>query len=335
MRAEMIHFNTLCCEPVIVRAPDGSLVVLCQCDGKTEPDKENRVYVFRSADGGKSWSNGNKWRKGELLCPDDGKAVYCTGAYTHDGVITAFITKHNGAFLDWECRLYHSRDNGKSWTDGGINPWFIGFVFIRGDLVLPSGKRAIAYQHYRVTKAENRRLKKENKRIMDACIDNVECGLLVEKTDGNFVPRTPVLLDMKSGWVWAEPTLALLSDGTVAMLMRKDNSGALWRADTADEGKTWSKALKTDIPNPANKPFLINHTNGKIYLINTPNSVRDERYPFAIWETNDDMKSWTEKTVISDIPAFWSYSWAVVSDDGSLSVVFEDRHNLYFTKVTV
>lgn len=93
-----------------------------------------------------------------------------------------------------------------------------------------------------------------------------------------------------------------LDDGHLAMLFRMDGAGYLWRVDSYDYGETWQKPFITDIPNPANKPFLIKTSRGEIVLLNTPESTRGltERYPLEIWVSADIMRTWYKRIKLCD-----------------------------------
>jgi hypothetical protein len=93
-----------------------------------------------------------------------------------------------------------------------------------------------------------------------------------------------------------EGTAVQLEDGRVAMLMRAEYGGYLWRAESADHGRTWGDARQTDIPNPTSLPALIRLPDGRIALIhNAVGGVVGERAtrdPLSIWLSDDEMQSW-------------------------------------------
>lgn len=47
---KMVLRESLSCEAILRRAPDGDLIILSQCGGTNEPQKENRVVLLRSSD---------------------------------------------------------------------------------------------------------------------------------------------------------------------------------------------------------------------------------------------------------------------------------------------
>ena len=98
------------------------------------------------------------------------------------------------------------------------------------------------------------------KTILDSMLPAVRCGTLFSSDGKRFEKGEDILipneLNGKRVWQWPEPTLAVLSDG-FAMLLRINGAGVLYRSDSKD-GLHWSKPCPTDIPNPNNKPKLLN-----------------------------------------------------------------------------
>jgi len=80
------------------------------------------------------------------------------------------------------------------------------------------------------------------------------------------------------------------------MLMRAEYGGFLWRAESSDNGRTWTDAWQTDIPNPTSLAALIRMPDGRIALIHNAvggvvgqNARRD---PLSIWLSKDETESW-------------------------------------------
>lgn len=323
IRIEQICTSTLCCEPILRKTANGELLCISQCGGPTEPHPENRVYAYYSNDDGKTWT-GNV-----PVYPEDGNAVYCTEVTILGNEITAYLTVHTGYFLDWKCVMMKSYDNGHTWKNAGPPPHFPEYTFIRGTITTSNGNILTPYQNYPVTKKEHDRVFFEEKsnNIADTNTPYCESGVIISSDGGKSYTRhnacrmymkdtevdgTPV----NPGWIWSEPTIVELSEGTIVMLMRRCGSGWLWRCDSHDGGETWSKCIKTDIPNPSNKPKLLKLDNGRIALIHTPNNNEfinsgrsyGRRFPLCLWISDDDMKTWKNKTVLTNFPGSYSYS---------------------------
>lgn len=127
----VIHRDTLSCEPILRRMPNGELLCVSQCGDVTEPAPGNRVVVFHSADEGKSWSGPT------LIIPDTGEAVYLTEVTVFRDRVVVYLTLHNGAFLNWRSQRVESRDCGYTWQTLGPLEGEETFSFPRGAIRLP------------------------------------------------------------------------------------------------------------------------------------------------------------------------------------------------------
>lgn len=329
---KQIHSEALSCEPLIERCSNGELLCVCQCGGTYEPAPENRVYAFHSKDNGKTWS------KKESIYPETGMAVYCTEMSVKGEEITVYLTVHSGRFLDWKCVMMKSFDNGYTWKDFGAPPFFPEYTFIRGTIETHDGKIIIPYQYYPMTKDEHDRILYEEK---DKFIGNnsrlpyCECGVIISsdkgKTYEKYVACRPEIRDY--GWVWAEPTVAELSDGRLVMLIRKDKSGWLWKCESNDGGISWGECVQTDIPNPGNKPRLIALDNNRIALLHTP--CKTARYPYELWISDDDLKSWKSKIQLTDFPGAYDYSDGFYEDGHIRFVIEHNRHTILYFDVAL
>ena len=335
IRIREIHTDTLSCEPILRRMPNGELLCVCQCGGPYEPHPDNRVYVFHSTDNGETWS------EKKSIYPECGIAVYCTEVSVFEGVVTAYLTLHTGRFLDWKCIMMKSYDNGYTWRQSGAPPFLSEYTFIRGMLVCKDGTQLIPYQYYPVTKEEHDRILFEEYPDKGVFVNTrtpyCESGVLISKDHGKTYERfTACKMSMDEGWIWSEPTLAELSDGTITMLMRKCRSGWLWRCDSKDGGKTWSEVENAGIPNPSNKPKLIPMENWLIGLINVPNPVgQGERYPLELWISDDDMKSWKYKKSLIGERASYSYADGFYENGHILFSIEKNRKSILFFDVDI
>ncbi len=334
IRIRKIHADTLACEPILRRVINDELLCICQCDGPSEPHAENRVYAFHSKDNGETWS------KKESIYPENGRAVYCTEVAVEDEEITAYLTVHSGRFGDWDCVMMKSFDNGYTWQDFGPPPHLPEYTFIRGRIHTSNGNIVIPYQTYPNNSKETFEEVKRDNSIEDKAPWNIKnpvsrSGVLISEDNGkNFENYT--VADFE-GWCWPEPTVVELSDGRLGMLMRWDMTGYLWYSESFDGGKTWSDYKKTDIPNPPNKPKLIKFED-KIALIHTPTNVINEdgsigwgkRYPYEIWISSDDMKTWEYKKELCNFPGEYMYTDGFYENGHIMFSVEHDRRTILF-----
>jgi hypothetical protein len=320
--------------------PDGRLLCVSQCGDVTEPAPGNRVHAFVSQD------NGDTWRHAGSVYPETGEAVYATEVTVLDGVVSAFLQVHNGRFLNMRCVVMQSRDAGETWIDAGEPPFFPAFCFVRGMLPLANGEIMLPCQFFPVSEEENARLVISNHNVADFrrqraiwdarvgfmgndVIVSADRGVTYQRFAG---PRIPIKGATGRNWAWTEPTLAQLADGTLAMLLRVDGSGCLWRSDSRDNGRTWSEAAPTDIPNPGNKPKLIPMPDGRIVLIHTPNPKAgfENRYPLAVWISDDNLRSFADRRVVTDFPGRYCYPDGFCENGRLLFTIEINRHEILF-----
>ena len=339
-RMKLIHNDTLSCEPILRRMPDGSLLCVCQCGDVTEPAPGNRVYCFRSEDNGETWSSPYS------IYPENGEAVYLTEVNVLHGIVRVYLELHSGRFLNMRCTVMESRDSGKTWTDAGAPAYYPNFCFVRGMLRMSNGEIVLPCQYFPISPEENERLNalndgisdfRKQKGVWDADIDHVENNLLISSDEGQSFtnvrgPVIPIKGSTGRNWAWTEPTLAELSNHTLVMLLRVDGTGCLWRSESQDFGRTWSDPAPTDIPNPSNKPKLIPLPDGRIALIHTPNPVCGfvHRNPLAIWISDDNMKTWSDQRILSDMPLYYCYPDGFYENGHILFTIELNRHEILF-----
>lgn len=227
-RMRMVHRDTLSCEPILRRMPNGELLLVSQCGGVTEPAPENRVYVFHSKDEGETWS------KPVLIRPEDGKAVYLTEVSVIGEKIIVHLTLHNGNFVNWTCDQVVSEDNGYTWRSIGPIPGYETYTFPRGMIRLADGRLMMAMQSYPVDAQENARLLNNGLKVyQDAMTPYANNEVIVSSDEGETWQRlggVKIPMPMETGrlWIWSEPTILELKDGRIAMYLRWGGTGKLW-----------------------------------------------------------------------------------------------------------
>lgn len=140
-----------------------------------------------------------------------------------------------------------------------------------------------------------------------------------------------------------QPTLWESSPGKVHMFMRSNNC-RIYRSDSDDFGRTWSKAYPIDLPNNNSGIDLVKLPDDRIALVYnhiTENWGARRNLTLAI--SDDNGRSWKDKRIIEHTPVEringrkieYSYP-AIISHNDRLTITYTyNRRNIAFISGTV
>lgn len=329
--------DSLACDTTLRKMPDGSWVMIMLGGGHAEPLPQNRIFLSRSQDEGKTWSPMEPIDLG-IKSKDPNRALVPTELMVLEDRCTMFLATHDGTFADWKTWMTHSDDSGRTWSALKPAPGRLhDRTFIRNKIVTADGRIMLPFQHYeRVGKTREI----SNTRKFSPPTDPRN-GVIVSEDGGkSWVEYGNIrLTDDEAYSGWAENNIAELSDGRIAMIIRADRlGGVLYYAESADGGKTWPEfARKTDIPNPGSKATLYPLGGDRVAILHNPNPKH--RSPLSLWVSADGMKTWPYQRVLVaqsvDGPkGKLAYPDGFVSDDGQwLHFAFDDnRHRGVYVK---
>ena len=310
------HGQTCIVDQTVRPMPDGSWVLIFMTGGPTEPHLENYIALCRSADRGATWSTPET----VLRYPD--RACLLSEATVHDGLITIYGHVHDGYFENWTVFTITSADQGQTWTDPVPFQPAPRRTFVRNLYVATWGTWYLPLQSY----------------------DVVPDPTLSPLRDGSFARGMNLVIrsdDQGKTWEhsnsigplngWNENNLVELRDGSLTMLVRAPTDApCLRRSSSTDRGRTWSDWEMTDIPNPGTKIRLFRLTDGRILLLHNPNATPGLRNPLSLWISDDDMRTWSYKRIVTDFPGQLSYPDGFVdADEKWIHYAFDyNRHDL-------
>ena len=254
---------------VVITAFKDKLYCMWQTSAKDEDAEDTYVAYAISTDGGVTWS------APMVLCPtvDNG---YCAsgGWLATDNLLIAYInvrTKdiaNSGGFTQ-----YVQSEDGLSWTqpqdvtmaDGSQ----LNGIFEQDPHVLSDG-RIIGAAHFQPG------LKL--------------CPIYTDDPTGRSGWRKGSFQYTDNGTQSAElePSFFLQQDGTVVMVMRDQKGSYQTLAATSnDRGETWTKSVKTNMPDSRAKQCAGNLPDGTVFYVNNPGRVTNNsnttwRVPLAL-----------------------------------------------------
>ncbi len=304
-----------CCDATLRILPSGEFVVIFMGGGDGEPRLENHIRLCRSSDRGASWS------APETVMRFADRGCLLTEAVLDGEMLTLYGMSHRGMYKEWRNWTIRSGDGGRSWSAPEEFAPYPCRAFIRNRLILRNGNHLYPVQVYPVKDDP------DSSPILDGSLESPANGALVSSDGGRSFRKSNLVYGASD---WAENNVVELRDGRIAMLIRSDKTGCLFRTDSADGGLTWGEPGRTEIPNGGTKFRLFPLPDGRIALLHNPDPAR--RWPLALWISDDDMASWGYQRILTDFPGELQYPDGVVDADGTMiHFAFDyNRHDLIY-----
>ncbi|MDX9971621.1 MAG: sialidase family protein [FCB group bacterium] len=344
----------LACGAAIAEMPNGDLICWWLSGSDNEPSTDNNVLASRSTDKGKTWSEPYI-----LVAAGKSAGALTLMHTTPSGKVIAFGAEWPSElqYTVWHYFRMESSDNGLTWgpreavhirEEDNImlgrpillqnGEYFVPTSFFeKRPVPLPGGVMATAR-----AKSEEEALALPAQPDPNGYISKFDthlhgCSALTTSDPelSNLVEHAGIR-NRPLGLL--ESTVVQLKHGRIVMLMRAEHGGFLWRSESTDNGRTWSEAWQTDIPNPTSLAALIRLPDGRIALIHNAvggvvgqNAVRD---PLSIWLSKDEMESWyIQEDVIRGGQLAYPYPLVV---DGRLVFSYDrNRRESVFVEVTL
>ncbi|MGB8226229.1 MAG: sialidase family protein, partial [Sedimentisphaerales bacterium] len=268
----------LACASIITEAPNNDLLVWCITGSENEPASDNSVLIVRSADGGKTWG------EPEMLVPATDKMMAVASniyslADRRMVALWAYLPPEK-KYTEWHYYRMYSDDSGKSWSKPELFPIRNNSValFEGRPLKLANGEYFFAGSFFDKREkplvapiSELLKAKTEEQAAAMPAGQGKTAGKFATHLHGcmSFTSKNEDATGLTVGGTVAnrplgllEPTCVQLKNGSIAMLMRGQYGGFLWWADSFDNGRTWTNAYQTDIPNPSSMAHLLRLPDG-------------------------------------------------------------------------
>jgi len=348
----------LACAATLAQAPNGDLLCCWMSGSGHEPADDNCVLLARSTDKGRTWSEPRLWLP-PIEDAERGPLAAVIGAFypTDDGRLI-LIGYHLPAAKHYTEEFFfriESHDSGHTWSEPErqvLRP-ANDAVTTHSPIRLSSGEYLFPGQFF---EKRPRPLVAPVEQLVHARSE--EEALAMPAGEGRDAYKFATHLHGCSAFLSAhedgrgmveyghianrplgllEPTCVQLRDGRIVMLMRAEWGGFLWRAESADGGRTWSEAWETEIPNPSSKSYLIRLSDGRVALIHNATGERGvwgRRDPLSIWISDDELASWSirEDVLRGGMLAYPN----AIRVDGRLVFAYDrDRRQAWFVEVEI
>ena len=328
-------------EAIVRRMPDGDLLCVWLSGGPREPDDTNVVPVVRSENDGRSWT------EPEVLFSVPGKGTWCTELYVAEDHVFAFVGTYQAAtrYHYLASHIAVSHDAGRTfsplralrggWLESLADSGWLGGLNVRQGIRTISGKHVFAVCWYEPTRdlPDDYPVKINSDGAGGAFAHShtFYCGLLETVDFESF--RLHGRIQRRQDIPWSgptpevplhEPNVVEVAPGRLVMLIRGEHSRTLWRADSADDGQTWTDAYPIDIPNHGSKLRYLRGPENEFILIHNPHPMH--RNPLELWVSVDGMGSWPARVRVDPDEALTTTGRLQYPD----GFVDEDADRLYF-----
>lgn len=322
---------SFCHASTIVQLRSGGLMC-CWFAGTHEGNEDVAIYGARKERGSAAWSqpvqltNGAEANWNPVLF------------YRADGVLQLFY-KEGNKIADWRTFLMLSHDDGFTWsepqelvpsdTSGGRGP-------VRNKPLRLASGRVLAgsstehgiWQAFADISDDDGVSWRRSGAIT---IANLEYHAGEKTAESNIAVSEQSFY----GRGVIQPSLWQDAKGAVHMLLRS-SEGFVYRADSTDEGETWTHAYPLTLPNNNSGLDLVRTESGKLYLVCNPVAANwGQRSPLSLFTSEDNGNSWMKLCDFETEPAEFSYP-ALIAEGEELYLSYTwKRQNIACVHISV
>lgn len=330
------------------RAANGDLLITFLTGEKGEPAPDNCMAIMRSCDQGQTWS------EAEMFIPStetDNSQITSINEVNGKLIADGAYWPYTDSYLTRRKFLIESDDNGYTWSE----PRFYEAVMPDGTNLNPQwrwySKRygctfaTCYYNKKRPVPLKGDILALRNAKTEEEALEitahasgepkcppfllshRLGCGVVKLSDDYSKVEWLGGVENRPLGLL--EPTCIELTDGRLVMLMRAEMDGFLWRSESADGGRTWKDAWRTDILNPSTQVYLYRLHDGRILLAHNACGKPGEAYArnrLSVWISDDELDSfYIQEDVLVESGSALAYPFVMETSDNRV-LMFYDKH---------
>jgi hypothetical protein len=315
--------------PTVANIGNDKLLAVCSGNREAHVCPFGRVFLYRSPDGGRSWTGPEALSTGPL---DDRDSGICRAV---DGSIVVNYFTNIAAFCgnnseQWQAKaqdislktivrehnfwMRRSTDNGKTWSE----KYSIPVNNPHGPTLTKDGSLIIAGRQV----SESPAYIFEGSRLGDslAFARSVDNGITWE-----IISKIPAPEGHDSMKCF-EPYALEAADGRIIVHIRDQNEFpviATWQTESVDGGKNWSPPHRIADGYPSH---LLNLPDGKILM-----TYGYRKSPFGIrFRISDDFaRTWSKELILTDnaMNSDLGYPSTVLMSDGSLFTLWYEKDN--------
>lgn len=299
-----------CHASTVIETPNGLLS--CWFGGTHEGNADVAIWFSRKVDG--EWT-------APLKLADGAEANWNPVLfYNSEGKLYLFY-KEGQQISDWKTYVLVSQDDGATWSE----PWEMvagdvsgGRGPVRNKLIVLSNGAAVAGGS--IEKGEWSAfvdISSDACRIWEKSAPIRIKGLVYSAGEKTAESTIAVSEQSFYGRGVIQPSLWESAAGKVHMLLRS-SEGYVYRSDSADYGKTWCDAYKTELPNNNSGLDLVKAPfDNCLYLVCNPVQANwGMRSPLSLFKSADNGATWRKLYDLESEPGEFSYPAIIANAEG-------------------
>lgn len=334
--------QNFCHASTLVKLRQGGLMC-CWFGGSHEGAADVAIYGARKVRGDQGSETGEcsascKWSEPVKLA--DGAAANWNPVlfYREDGTLLLFY-KQGQQIASWRTLVMQSTDDGVSWSEpaelvpgdvsGGRGPVRNKPIRLASGRILAGGstEQGIWQAFADISDDDGKTWRKSSPvKIQD-----------LQYQEGEKTAESDIAVSQQSfyGRGVIQPSLWQSAEGNVHMLLRS-SEGFVYRADSEDEGASWSDAYATALPNNNSGLDVVRLQDGRLVLACNPVAANwGMRSPLSLFISEDEGVSWTRLCDLETAQGEFSYPAIIAAGEDVYVSYTYDRKNIAVVSVKV
>lgn len=314
--------TAFCHASTIIKLRSGGLLC-CWFGGSHEGEADVAIYAARRDAAG--WS-------APVKLADGAEANWNPVLfYREDGTLLLFY-KEGQQIAHWRTFVRESQDDGLTWSaakelvpgdaSGGRGPVRNKPIRLKSGRILAGGSTEHGiWQAFADLSDDDGRTWRKSTPVL---IKNLRYR------QGERTAESDIAVSAQSfyGRGVIQPSLWQSADGSVHMLLRS-SEGFVYRADSEDEGESWSTAYALTMPNNNSGLDLVRLEDGTLLLVCNPVAANwGMRSPLSLFASTDDGASWAKLCDLETAQGEFSYP-AIIAQGEEVYISYTfDRKNI-------
>ena len=258
--------------------------------------------------------------------------------FREDGTLLLFY-KEGQRIAEWRTMFMTSSDDGKTWSaprelvtgdvSGGRGPVRNKLIRLASGRVLAGGSTEHGIWRAFADISDDNGISWHK--------SNAVAIAKLKYNEGEKTAESNIAVSSQSfyGRGVIQPSLWQSADGSVHMLLRS-SEGFVHRADSTDEGESWSAAYPLTLPNNNSGLDLVALADGRLLLVCNPVAANwGMRSPLSLFMSEDDGHTWHKLIDLETEKGEFSYP-AIIAQDHDVYISYTyDRKNIAVVQIKI